>query len=217
MKNISAILAKEFKSDFRNPYTIAGAFLFLLSSLFVCYITIKRINNVSTWTALFWIIILFASFNAAAKGFVSESRSRMLYVYTLINPSDYIASKMMYHALVLVSMSAIAAIVYQGLFNIIIEDILMFWLSVLLGSTALAFVLSLLSTLASKAGNNLTLMAVLGLPILLPIILVDTTLMKNAIDGIGWSVQWKYLFTLFGLNGVCFALSVLLFPYLWRE
>jgi heme exporter protein B len=111
----------------------------------------------------------------------------------------------------------VAAIVYKVLFSVVIGDNLMFWSSVVLGCTGIAFVLSLLSTIASKAGNNLTLLAVLGLPILLPLMLVATTLMKNAIDGIELSVQLKYLFVLIGLNVVSFALSIVLFPYLWRE
>ncbi|MDP4662744.1 MAG: heme exporter protein CcmB [Salibacteraceae bacterium] len=217
MRNIGAILTKEFKSDFRNPYVLGGAGLFLLSSLFVCYITVKRIPIAAIWVALFWIVVLFASFNAVAKSFLSETRGRMLYLYTLVNPTEFIASKMIYHGLVMLILGIVAAIVYQVLFSVVIGDNLMFWSSVVLGCTGIAFVLSLLSTIASKAGNNLTLLAVLGLPILLPLMLVATTLMKNAIDGIELSVQLKYLFVLIGLNVVSFALSIVLFPYLWRE
>jgi heme exporter protein B len=217
MRNISAILTKEIKSDFRNPYVLGGAGLFLLSSLFVCYITVKRIPITAIWVALFWIVVLFASFNAVAKSFLNETRGRMLYLYTLVNPSEFIAAKMIYHGLVMLFLGTIAALVYQTLFSITIQDNLLFWVSVVLGCTGIAFILSLLSTIASKAGNNLTLLAVLGLPIMLPLMLVSTTLMKNAVDGIALTVQLKYLFVLMGLNVVCFALSIVLFPYLWRE
>lgn len=214
---VSAILTKEFKSDFRNPYVLAGAGLFLLSSLFVCYITVKRIPAPATWVALFWIIVLFASFNAVAKSFVSETRARMLYLYTLLPPTSFIVAKMLYHGLLMIIMSSVAVVVYSVLFEMTILDPTLFWAAVILGGSGLAFALSLLSTIASKAGSNLTLLAVLGLPILLPLVMVSTTLMKNAIDGIDWSVQWKYLLVLIGLNLVSFALSVVLFPYLWRE
>jgi heme exporter protein B len=114
-------------------------------------------------------------------------------------------------------LSIIASSVYLNLFEIIIDDKVMFIASVVFGAFGLAIILSLLSTIASKAGNNMTLLAILGLPVLLPLILVCTTLMKNAIDGLDWSIQWKYLFVLIGLNVVSFGLSVILFPYLWRE
>ena len=214
---IRAILAKEIKTDIRNPYVLGGALLFLLSSIFVCYISIKRINTPSTWTALFWIILLFTSFNAVAKSFVNERRERMLYYYTIISPNDYILSKMVYNGLIMLFLFLVALLVFWTMFNINILDPTLFVFGILSGAVGFGFVLSLLSTIASKAGNNLTLLAILGLPILLPMVLVITTLTKNAIDGLDWSIQWKYAFVSLGLNAVCFGLSVILFPYLWRE
>lgn len=217
MLNLKTILLKEFKSDFRNPYILGGAALFLVSSLFVCYITIKRISSPSLWVALYWIIVLFASFNAVAKSFINESRTRMLYLYTLVSPVQFIIAKSIYHSLVMIILTLLALVIYSTFFSIAIDDLPLFYASVLLGSTGLGIILSLLSTMASKAGNNLTLLAILGLPILLPLIMVSTTLMKNAIDGIDLSIQLKYLFVLIGLNVVSFTLSIILFPYLWRE
>ena len=217
MGKFTAILTKEFKSDFRNPYVLGGAGLFLLATLFVCYITVKRIPNPATWVALYWIIILFSSFNAVAKSFNSESRGRMIYLYSLTDPSTFITSKAVYHSVVMILLSLVAVLVYATFFEMTIQDPAIFFFTVVLGSSALAIVLSLLSTIASKAGNNLTLMAILALPILLPVLMVSTTLMKNAIDGIAFTVQLKYLVVLLGLNVVTFALSVVLFPYLWRE
>ncbi|MEX2595838.1 MAG: heme exporter protein CcmB [Salibacteraceae bacterium] len=214
---MKTILLKEFKSDFRNPYILGGAALFLVSSLFVCYITIKRISSPSLWVALYWIIVLFASFNAVAKSFINESRTRMLYLYTLVSPVQFIIAKSIYHSLVMIILTLLALVIYSTFFSIAIDDLPLFYASVLLGSTGLGIILSLLSTMASKAGNNLTLLAILGLPILLPLIMVSTTLMKNAIDGIDLSIQLKYLFVLIGLNVVSFTLSIILFPYLWRE
>jgi len=99
----------------------------------------------------------------------------------------------------------------------VIQDYFVFVISLVFGSTGIAIILSLLSTIASKAGKNFTLLAILGLPVLLPLLMVTTTLMKNAIDGIELSVQLKYIFVLLGLNGVSLALALVLFPYLWRE
>ena len=217
MANLWTILVKEFKSDFRNPYILGGASLFLISSLFVCYITVKRLSSPALWVALYWIVILFTSFNAVAKSFINETRGRMLYLYTLVNPAEFIGAKSIYHALVMTVLSLLASVIFNVFFEIEIQDPAIFLVSVILGSTGLAITLSLLSTMASKAGNNLTLLAILGLPILLPLILVSSTLMKNAIDGIDLSIQLKYIFVLGGLNAVSFALSIVLFPYLWRE
>jgi heme exporter protein B len=42
-------------------------------------------------------------------------------------------------------------------------------------------------------------------------------LSKNAADGISWTVSLNYVWILLALNTIVFALSYLLFPYLWRE
>ncbi|GAB5538612.1 MAG: hypothetical protein Salg2KO_07150 [Salibacteraceae bacterium] len=217
MVQIGSLLQKEFKSDFRNPYAFVGAVLFLVSSLFVCYITIKRIQVVSTWVALYWIVVLFTSFNAVAKSFVNETRGRLLYFYTLHSPTNFVISKMVYNALLMITLSGIAQIIYGVFFDLVVQNPTMLWVGIVLGSTGISFILSTLSSIAARAGSNMTLLAILGLPILLPIMLVATRFTKNAIDGIDWSIQWKYLFVLIGLNVVCFLLSVILFPYLWKE
>jgi len=98
-----------------------------------------------------------------------------------------------------------------------IGNLPMLLIGILLGSACIGMILSLLSSIASKASGNLTLMAILGLPIMLPLILTATKFTKNAVDGLDWSIQYKYLIVLIGLNIVCGALSVVLFPYLWRE
>jgi heme exporter protein B len=40
---------------------------------------------------------------------------------------------------------------------------------------------------------------------------------KNAMDGIDWSVNYKFAIILIALNVLTVTLSYILFPYLWRE
>lgn len=217
MKQVLAVIFRNLKSDFKDPNSIFGSLLFLISSLFVCYISINRIASIPTWVALFWIIVIFASFNAVAKSFVQETRDKMIYIYSLMSPAQFIIGKMLYNGLLLILMSLIAILIYSGLFEMAIGNLPMLLIGILLGSACIGMILSLLSSIASKASGNLTLMAILGLPIMLPLILTATKFTKNAVDGLDWSIQYKYLIVLIGLNIVCGALSVVLFPYLWRE
>ena len=215
--HIAAILTKEFQSDFRNPYNLAATLLFLISALYTCYIGIKRIPDAQTWMALYWVVMLFTSFNAVNKSFQREQRPIMLHLYTLCSPKVFITAKSIYHGILMAMMSLVAMLVYAVLFEMEVGDPAMLCVAIVLGCTGFALALSLLSSIASKAGNNITLMAILGFPVMLPMILVATRLGKNAVDGLPWEIQWKYLFVLAGLNVVSFALSVVLFPYLWRE
>jgi heme exporter protein B len=92
----------------------------------------------------------------------------------------------------------------------------MFILALLFSSSGLSGVLSLMSAIASKA-NNVSLMAILSFPVIMPLIMVSIKLSKHAIDGLAWSVSYNYLLILIMLNFIVIALSTLLFPYLWRD
>jgi heme exporter protein B len=60
-------------------------------------------------------------------------------------------------------------------------------------------------------------MAILGLPVILPLLLLLMRFSKNAIDGIAWTANANYAWQLGALALLAAALSYILFPYLWRE
>jgi heme exporter protein B len=86
-----------------------------------------------------------------------------------------------------------------------------------LGSAGLSSTLTLVSAIASRAGNNPSMMAILSFPILIPLLMTIMRFSKNAIDGIGWSVNSNYAIILAALTAMVTLLSYLLFPYLWRD
>ena len=96
-------------------------------------------------------------------------------------------------------------------------DRILFILCILLGSSALASILTLISAIASKTNNNGGIMAVLSMPLLFPLLinLIKTSeicLLENEF----YLVDNQILF-LFLLNIATILLSYLLFPYLWRD
>ena len=98
-----------------------------------------------------------------------------------------------------------------------VENHLLYLGTLALGSIGFAAVLTLMSAIAAQTNNNVTLMAILSFPILLPLLLTLITLSKQAADGLQWAVSSKYMIALLAINAIVFTLSYLLFPYLWRE
>src|SRR6185503_19853328 len=86
LKEISALIGKELLIEWRQRYALGGMLLYVIVTVFICYLSFKNVIEVSTWNALFWIIILFASINLSAKSFLQESKGRLLYYYTLSSP-----------------------------------------------------------------------------------------------------------------------------------
>lgn len=216
---ILEFIKKEFRQEWRNRYALNGIILYLTSTIFICYLSFNVRSNVLspiTWNALFWIIILFASINAVAKSFMSESKERQLYYYTLISPQALIISKVVYNALLMIILSFLGIGFYSLVLGNPVENFWLFTVNIFLAAIGLSSTLTLVSAIASKAGGNQTLMAVLGFPIILPLLLMVIKISKNAIDGLEWSSSLDEIFTLLAINLIVGAVSYLLFPYLWR-
>lgn len=217
MKEIIPLIRKEISLEWKTKYSFNGLLLYVISTVFVCYLSFKRIIDPPAWNALFWIIMLFASVNAVAKSFMTENRGRLLYYYTLTSATAVIFSKTIYNVMLLIVLSHISLLFYSVFIGNLVHDMPMFIIGMVLGCTGFASIMTLISAIASKAGGNSTLMAILSFPLLIPLLITIIRFTKNAMDGLAWSVNYKFLIILIALNLLTTALSYLLFPYLWRE
>ncbi len=217
LSEISTLIKKEFTLEWRTKSSIAGMVVYILSSVFISYLSFKRIVDVPTWNALFWLLVLFAAVNAVAKSFLAESRGVQLFYYTFLNPQSVILAKIIYNGCLLFVLSLISLIVYMVFLGNPVANMFLFLITVLLGCLGLSSVLTMISAIASKAGQSSTFMTILGFPVLLPLLIMLIKLSKNAIDGIDMSVNYQYIILLSSLNVMIPALAFILFPYLWRE
>jgi heme exporter protein B len=218
------LLKKEVVLEWRSKYAFNGVLLYVVSTVFICYISFNLTPGFNksegykvVWNVLFWIIILFASVNAIAKSFMQESKSRLLYYYSIASPHAIILSKTIYNIALMSLLSVLALIVYLLFFTNTLGDPLFYFLVVVLGSISFSTVFTMISAIASKAGNNGTLMAILSFPVIIPVILILIRLSKNAMDGIERSLSYGDIGVLCAINAIVMATALLLFPYLWRD
>jgi len=218
------LFKKEIVLEWRSKYAFNGVLLYVVSTVFICYISFNLNPGFSgsksypvVWNVLFWIIMLFASVNAIAKSFMQESKSRLLYYYSIASPQAIILSKTIYNILLMSLLSMLALLVYLLFFTNTIGDPLFYFLTVLLGSISFSTVFTMISAIASKAGNNGTLMAILSFPVIIPVILLLIRLSKNAMDGIERSFSYSNMGVLLAINVIVIATALLLFPFLWRD
>ncbi len=211
------LVQKEFRLEWRQKTMLTGMLIYVISTVFICYMTFKRIIDIPTWNALFWIIMIFAAINAVARSFMQESRGIQLYYYTLVHPAAVILSKIIYNSALLISVALIHLLFYSLFLGNEVQNMTMFIIGLLLGSTGLAATLTLVSAIASRASNSPSLMAILSFPILIPLLMTIIRFSRNAIDGIGWVMNASYVYVLLALIGMVVTLSYLLFPYLWKD
>src|SRR5438046_3118316 len=147
IKEIKFLLEKEILLEWKQKYAFNGILLYIVSTVFVCYLSFRQIIDVPTWNALFWIIMLFAAVNAVAKSFMTESRGRLLYFYTLSSAESVIIAKTIYNILLLLVLSVINFIFYSIFIGNIVQDTSMFIVGMLLGSMGFACIMTLISAI----------------------------------------------------------------------
>ena len=214
---IKFLIRKEMMLEWRSKYALNGILLYVVSTVFVCYLAFRQVSSAQTWNALFWIIMLFASVNAITKSFIQESRARQLYYYTIASPKAIIISKIIYNIFLMILLSLIALGFYSLVFNNPMGDPWFYLLSVLLGSISFASVFTMISGIASKASNGGGLMAILSFPLIIPLLVVLIKFSKNAMDGLDRSVSYDEIGVILAINVIVITTSLLLFPYLWRD
>jgi heme exporter protein B len=220
LKEVLYLVQKDIVLEWRQKYAFNGMLLYVGSTVFIVYLSFSLRGNVLSvplWNALFWIILLFTSVNAIAKSFVQESRGRLLYYYSLVSPQGIILAKIIYNAALMLALALIGYLFYAIVLGNPVQDPLIFLLTIVLGALGFATTLTMISGIASKAANSSTLMAVLGFPVIVPMLLMLMRMSKNAIDGLDRGESLDELLTLISINIIVVTVSYLLFPYLWRN
>lgn len=216
IKETATLIRKEFLMEWRSKYALNGILIYVFATVFICYLSFKKIDPI-TWNALFWIILLFTSINAIAKSFMQENRSRYLYYYTIVNPAALILSKIIYNLILMSIIAFVCLVFYTIVFNNTIQDLTYYLLAVAMGGLSFASMFTMVSAIASKANNNSTLMAILSFPVIVPLLMLLIKFSKNAMDGIDRASSNNEIGVLLLINIIVFAVSLLLFPYIWRD
>lgn len=216
LQEVKHLIRKEILLEWRSKYALNGVVLYVVSTVFVCFLSFVSLRGI-TWNALFWIIMLFASINTVSKSFLQESRGRQLYIYTVASPIALIISKTVYNVFLMLLVTLVALAFYILVFDYVPEDMGMYFLATILGSLSFSTIFTMISAIASKAGNGGMLMAILSFPVIIPVITVLIKLTKNAVDGLDRSVSLDEIGILLIINVLVMAVSLLLFPYLWRD
>jgi len=217
LQQVKTLFLKEFTLEWRNRYALNGMLLYVISTVFVCYLSFRNVVSVPVWNALFWIIMLFASLNAVGRSFIQERKGRLLYYYSIASPQAFLLAKMIYNSLLMLVITFLAYAIYAWWIGDLVQDHLMFMVALVLGSTGFALILTLMSAIASKTDNNMSLMAILSFPVQLPFLITLIKLSKNAVDGLDPSVSYGLITVLLMIILIVLTLSYILFPYLWRD
>jgi len=216
IKTITALLKKDVLLEIRQQYSFYGVLLYVISTIFVLYLAMGRPED-EVWNGLFWMIQLFVCVNAVAKSFLQENRGRMLYFYSIAGAVDFILSKLLFNALLMLVMSIMSLLLFLVLMGNPLRQPLQFVGLATLGGVSLSLVFTFLAAIASKAQQQAALMAILGFPIIIPQLLLLMKIATIAFSSVIQAGLAKMVLLLVGLDAMVIVLSVILFPFLWKD
>ena len=217
MKPVFSLLKKDLLLELRQQHSLYGILLYIASTIFVLSLSVNELDA-NVWNGLFWVIQLFVCVNAVAKSFLQESKGRMLYYYSIVSPAAFIIAKLFYNVILMLLMSLISLMLYSFFINNPLTNAVQFTGIVILGGASISLVFTLMSAIAAKASHNAALMAILGFPVILPLLLLLMRLSKSAFNEVfrqGAVLNLTGL--IIGLDALIVAMAVVLFPYLWKD
>ncbi len=217
LKSVYSLLKKDVLLELRQQHTLYGILLYIASTVFVLSLSVQELEA-NVWNGLFWVIQLFVCVNAVAKSFLQESKGKMLYYYSIVSPVQFIIAKIIYNVCLMIGMSLVSLLLYAIFLNNPLSKVFQFTGIVVLGGASISLVFTLMSAIAAKANQNAALIAILGFPVILPLLLLLMQLSKAAFNEIfreGALLQLTGL--IIGLDLLIVGMAVVLFPYLWKE
>lgn len=214
--HIITLIKKDVLLEVRQQYSLYGVLLYVASTIFVVYLTMGTPEDV-VWNALFWVIQVFVCVNAVAKSFLQENKGRMLYFYSIAGARDFIISKLLFNAMLMIVMSLLSLFIFTILLGNPLQNALVFVGVSALGATGLSLVFTFLAAIAAKAQQQAALMAIMGFPLILPQLLLLSKVAKIAFASVVQSSLLQMMLLLVGFDVLVILLAIILFPYLWKD
>jgi len=214
--HIAALLKKDILLEIRQQYTFYGVLLYVASTIFVLYLAMGQ-PEAAVWNGLFWMIQLFVCVNAVAKSFLQENRGRLLYFYSLVHPRSFIVAKLIYNIILMGVMTLITIVCCMMFLGNPVTSFLYFMGVSLLGGISLSLLFTMLAAIAAQANQNAALMAIMGFPIMLPLLMLLSNIAKSSFITVYQPGLPKMFLMLGSMDFLIIALSLVLFPFLWKD
>ena len=220
MKMVIYLVRHHLKMDVRSIHNVMSLVIFALASTYAVLQVLGGKPSPDTWNAIAWVILMFTAFNSASRVLPEDLTSVRSYMHWVVPPRTMIVARTL-HQSIIMSLLSVLLLFALGLFlgnaNMGTESILGFLLGMMLTAIGLASTLTLLSALSARAGAGYGLTAVLGLPLIIPIIMISTSFGTDLVSGASLSSTVHNLYYLGGLSIAIGVYGYILFPYLWRS
>lgn len=210
-----SLILKDVRIEFRNKYSFYSIGFYLIALVYIAYSSSGETSEAS-WNALLWIILLFTLLVSVGRSFIAED-DRSLYYYFLVDNSAILLAKICYHTCYSILLITMELVLFQLFLPAVIDNFLLFILNLSLGAFGISTSLLLVSLITTNTRQQGVMMAVLGFPLLLPVLIIAVRNSKLALEGKLASDIASNLTYLISLDVIIIALVFILFPYAWKN
>ena len=219
VKSALTILRKEIAVELRTRYAFNTLLAFTGASLLLILFTLRADQmNPTPKSGLVWIIILFAAMTGMMRTFLQEADKKTWDLLKLhAQPSEIFTGKILYNFLFLLILHVFTFFFYLFMMNMSIVSFSYFIAAIFFGSAGLASVTTLTSAMIAKADRKGSIFSVLCIPLLVPLLLILTSVTKSALIEGATPGALNDLTALIGYCGVTITAGVLLFDFIWED
>lgn len=202
----------------RKAHQLAAIAMFAVCAVYLVY-QADGFGQQNAWAAQLWVVYLFSIFSAAGRLFDREQGPTRRYLQWAVHPSALIGGKLLYAALLTGAMTLLVFGAFYLLlgapeganFSVLALIGAGWW-----GAFAMTTTVTTVAAIASQTQAGPAIAAVLGLPLLIPQLILATRMTRDVLDGLAWTTSEHFVFL--GSLGLGTAvLAILLFPYIWRS
>lgn len=219
VKPALTILKKEIAIELRTRYAMNTLLAFTGAALLLILFTLRADQmNPTPKSGLIWIIILFAAMTGMMRSFVHEADKKTWDLLKLhARPVEIFAGKILYNFLFLLILHIFTFFFYLFMMNMSVVSVPYILAAILFGSAGLASVTTLTSAMIARADRRGSVFSVLCIPLLVPLLLILTSVTKTALIEGATPDALNDLTALIGYCGVTITAGILLFDFIWED
>jgi heme exporter protein B len=221
----AAVVRKDTLSELRTKVSLSAVLLFAVTALALVSFSTGTLIGVpptlraTLKAALLYIVLFFSAMSGLDRVFVKEEDARTVAALRLAaRPSVVFAGKLIVNVLALTTVGALVVPLFVLLLDPGVARWDLFIATAVVSVVGLAGAATIVAAIVAKASARGSLFAVLGFPLLLPILISAVNATRGAmLGGDRVSESGTFLVVL-----VCYAVamisaSFMLFPYVWEE
>ncbi len=214
-----AVFEKDLRSEFRTKYSLNSILLFAVTTLTVVSFSVGQFGlTPELQAALYWIIVFFSAMSGLARVFVREEEAGTVHALRLAaSPTVVYLGKLAFNVVLMGILEIVVFPLFVIMMGLRIENYVLFFAVLLLGSAGLASLATIMAAIVAKANVKGALFTILSFPPLLPLLITCIRGTRLALEGAEVGAAGPELRLLIAYAVVMVTASLMLFEFVWGD